>query len=250
VAHLAAVSFGPDARGDPDRARAITVAGTERLVHALGASGLPAGLLVAGSAEVYGSPGPADLPFVESSPLRGDSPYARSKIDQERVALAAAAAGGPATVVTRSFNHTGPGQRSDFVGPALALRVLAVRDGKAGAVVAGNLDVRRDIGDVRDVARAYRMIMEGMVEGRIGQGGIALNVATGRSAAIRSILATFWELAGLAGEPVVEIDAGLVRPGEPADIRGDASALSALTGWQPEIPLETTLRDLFRSLAA
>jgi GDP-4-dehydro-6-deoxy-D-mannose reductase len=229
---------------------AITVEGTARLLDALAASRARTGVLVAGSAEVYGNPTPADLPLRETSPIRGTSPYALSKIAQERISLAAASSSGSPVVVARSFNHTGPGQRQEFVAPALAERVLAVRDGRASAVVAGNLSVRRDIGDVRDVVRAYRLLLEGIVEQRIGRGGLVLNVATGRAVSIQSILAMLWELAGLSGEPEVAIDQNLLRPGEPLEIRGDATALRAATGWEPEVSLETTLRDLLDSVAA
>ena len=112
----------------------------------------------------------------------------------------------------------------------------------------GNLDVRRDIGDVRDVVRAYRLLLEAAVAGRIQDSQRIYNVATGRAVPIRTLLE---QLCALAGVPVTfEVDPGLTRAGEAPEIRGDASLLSGLTGWAPEIPLETSLGDLMAAMAS
>ena len=247
VAHLAAVSYGPDARRDPDRAFAVNVGGTEALIASVVASPRLIPLLIAGSSEVYGRPRPEDLPLTEHSPTEPEQPYGRSKLAQERVALAAAERHGLAVVVTRSFNHTGPGQRADFVAPALARRVIAARDAGARVIPVGNVDVRRDFGDVRDVARAYRLLLEGLAAGVVGPATV-VNVATGRLVAIREILAILCRLAGVEAEAVV--DPALVRQDDPPEIVGDASRLRALTGWAPMIGLERTLTDLLASVEA
>lgn len=245
VAHLAGVSYGPDARRDPDRAFAVNVGGTEALIAALVAARRPIPLLVAGSSEVYGRPRPGDLPLTEGAPTEPDQPYGRSKLAQERVALGAAKSHGLSVVVTRSFNHTGPGQRAEFVAPAFARRVLEARDSGARTIPVGNVDVRRDFGDVRDVARAYRLLLEGSAGGSVGP-AVIVNVATGRAVAIREILAILCRLAGVDPEPV--IDPALVRPDDPPEMVGDASLLRALTGWVPTIGLERTLADLLASV--
>ena len=128
---------------------------------------------------------------------------------------------GLSVVVTRSFNHTGPGQRAEFVAPAFARRVLEARDSGARTIPVGNVDVRRDFGDVRDVARAYRLLLEGSAGGSVGPAVIVCAVA------IREILAILCRLAGVDPEPV--IDPALVRPDDPPEIVGDASLLRALT---------------------
>lgn len=245
VVHLAAVSFGPDASRDPDAAMLVNARGTRLLLDALaGLDPTPAAVVVS-SSDVYGAPDPADLPLTEDAPARPVSAYGRSKLEQERVALAAAASGGLPVAVVRPFNHTGPGQRPEFVAPALARRVLAARDRGQDEIVAGNVDVRRDLGDVRDLATALRLTLEGLAGGSIPSGTI-LNVATGRSVAIRDVVGMIAEIAGVEVEP--RIDPSLVRPGDPPEIRGDASRLTALTGWQPSIPLRQTLEDLVASL--
>jgi GDP-4-dehydro-6-deoxy-D-mannose reductase len=245
VIHLAGVSFGPDARRDPDRAVAVNVGGTEALIAAIVATGRLMPLLIAGSSEVYGRPDPSDLPLNEGAPTNPEQAYGRTKLAQERIAFAAAERYRLPVVVTRSFNHTGPGQRAEFVAPALARRVLEARTTGASAISVGNIDVRRDIGDVRDVVRAYRLLIEALAVGTI-EPGTVLNVATGRAIAIRQVLATLCEIAGVTAEPVV--DPTLVRADDPPEIRGDASRLRDATGWQPTIDLERTLRDLVESI--
>jgi GDP-4-dehydro-6-deoxy-D-mannose reductase len=149
-------------------------------------------------------------------------------------------------VITRAFNHIGPGQRDVFVAPALAHRVLEFRAGRSNAVPVGNIHVRRDLTDVRDVVRAYRLLLEALVEGRVPPERPIFNVASGRSVEIRTILEILCDLAGV--EVVTKVEPSLVREGDPLDVRGDASALRELTGWAPTIPLETSLADLLASV--
>jgi GDP-4-dehydro-6-deoxy-D-mannose reductase len=245
IAHLAAVAYAPDARADPERAFRVNVGGTQAMVEAIRASGRPIRLLVAGSSEVYGRPDPRDLPLTESAPLRTDQPYGLSKLAQEAIGIEAAVRYGIPVIVTRAFNHTGPGQRPDFVAPALAQRVLRARSSGVHEIRVGNIDVRRDLGDVRDVVRAYRLLLE-MSSGQPTPFAVVVNVATGRAVSIRVVLETLCRLAGVEAEVVV--DPSLVRSDDPPEIVGDASALRALTGWKPEIDLERTLGDLLASI--
>lgn len=247
VAHLAGMAYGPDAARDPASAVRVNVGGTEVLLAVVASMGRPIPVLVAGSSEVYGRPRPEDLPLTEAAPTRTDQPYGRSKLAQERAALALADRHDLPIIVTRSFNHTGPGQRAEFVAPAFARRVLAARAAGAREIRTGNIDVRRDLGDVRDVARAYRLLLEGLADGALGKTRV-VNVATGRSVSIRAVLSILCRLADVQAEPVV--DPALVRPDDPAEIIGDAARLRELTGWAPEIDLERTLADLLASIEA
>lgn len=245
VAHLAGVAYAGDARRNPQRALSVNEGGTRTVSEALRDHGAVP-VLVAGSSEVYGRPKAEDLPLTESAPLRTDEPYGLSKLAQERAALAAAARTALPVVVTRSFNMTGPGQRGEFVAPALARRVLDARRSGTETIRVGNLDVRRDIGDVRDAVRAYRLLLEGLAAGRVAPGTV-VNVCTGRATSIRRILDLLAEIAGVSIEPYT--DPELVRAHEAAEIVGDATRLHDLTGWEPTIPLEQTLRDLVAALS-
>ena len=149
----------------------------------------------------------------ESTPLNPRLPYAISKAGQEGVAVEAGARWGFPIVVTRSFNHTGPGQRSVFVAPAMARRVLAVKRGGSTLIPAGNVDVYRDIGDVRDVVRAYRLLLEALAIGRLGTNPVVVNVSTGRAETIRSVIEQLCALAGI--EAAIQTDPALVRAEDP-----------------------------------
>jgi GDP-4-dehydro-6-deoxy-D-mannose reductase len=244
IAHLAGMAFAGDALRDPARALQVNEGGTGAIVLASAASG-KAPVLITGSADVYGTPAPEDLPLREEAPLRADKPYGLSKLAQERIAIREGARADVPVVVARSFNHTGPGQRPEFVAPALARRVLVAKAAGDSRVVVGNTSVRRDFSDVRDVVRAYRLLLEGLVAGAVPAGTI-VNVASGTAISIAELLAILGELAGITPEPVV--DPALVRAGDPPLIVGDASRLRTLTGWNPTIPIRETLRDLVDSI--
>jgi len=247
IAHLAGMSFGPDARRAPDRAVRVNEGGTRAVLAAAAVASRPTPVLVVSSAEVYGNPAPADLPLRESAPLVAEQPYGLSKLAQERVASEASAGGQP-VVIVRPFNHAGPGQRPEFVIPAFARRILDARAKGARTIVAGNVDVRRDFTDVRDVVRAYRLILEALPQWAPATTVRIFNIASGRAVAIREIAEAFAARAGF--EVRLDIDPDLVRDSDPPEIRGDASSIAAELGWRPTIPFNVTLDDVFAEAAA
>ncbi|HUG49120.1 MAG TPA: GDP-mannose 4,6-dehydratase [Candidatus Limnocylindria bacterium] len=244
VAHLAAVSSASDAARDPEKTFGVAVGGTVNLLETLRELDRVPAVLVVSSSEVYGRPKPEELPLTEDSPLRPGTTYSLSKVAQESVALAYAARLHLPLVVTRSFNHIGPGQRPVFVVPALAERVLAVKRGEATDIPVGNVDVRRDFTDVRDVVRAYRLLLEGLAGGSIERGGRAFNVASGKAVSIRHIVELLADAAGV--EPIIRVDPSLVREDDAEEIKGDAAKLRAACGWQPEHSLSETLEAVWQ----
>jgi GDP-4-dehydro-6-deoxy-D-mannose reductase len=246
VVHLAAVSSGAAAAGDPDRAFAVTVGGTINLLEAVRELDPPPIVLIPSSGEVYGRPAAEELPLSETAALRPGGAYALSKAAQESVALAIGGRSDVRVIVARAFNHTGPGQRPAFVVPALAARIAAVAAGRASEVHVGNLDVARDFLDVRDVVRAYRLLLERAGDGAIASGTV-VNVCSGRSITIRRIVDVLCRHAGV-DVPLV-VDPALVRPGEASEVRGDPGRLTSLVGWRPEIPIEQTLADVLAAAA-
>jgi len=199
-------------------------------------------VLAVASADVYGLVSEADLPLTEESPLRPTSPYAASKAAADALALQAFLGHGLGVLRVRPFNHLGPGQSEAFVAPALAARIArAERDG-ADTIAVGNLSARRDFTDVRDVVRAYRLLVE---RGRPGE---VYNVCSGRDVAIQELAD---RIVAMAERPIgLEPDPALMRPVDLPVLRGDATKLRADTGWTPSILLEQTLADLLDDMRA
>jgi GDP-4-dehydro-6-deoxy-D-mannose reductase len=194
-------------------------------------------VLLVGSAEQYGPVRPDELPVGEAHPQRPASPYAVSKVAQEHLALQYRAAWGLDVVLTRSFNHSGPGQSPDFVLPAIARQIAAAEAGAAEPVLhVGNLDVERDFLDVRDVARAYVLLLEK------GESGAVYNVCSGEAVHLRALVDALVSRARVAMR--IETDPARFRPADLPALRGDPSRLRQATGWERRIPLATTLADV------
>jgi GDP-4-dehydro-6-deoxy-D-mannose reductase len=236
IYHLAAVSFGPDVAADLDAAVAVTIGGTAHLLEAAAEASPSATILVTGSAEVYGAP--TQDPVTETAPVRPANAYGATKAAQEALALAIGASKGLKTVVTRSFNHIGPGQRPSFVAPAFARQLRDISVGRQDPIIrVGNLAPVRDFTDVRDVVAAYRLLVAG------GHHGEPVNVASGTGLSIRDLLTRLVDISGVLVE--VAVDPARVRPNDPPRIVGDGSRLRALTGWSPSYTLDETLRDIW-----
>lgn len=241
VVHLAAQASVGGSWDDGGRTFEVNAMGTLHLLDAVAASAAPARVLLVSSAEVYGPIGPDALPIGEDQPLRPASPYAASKAAAEMIGVQAWLGRGVEVVRARPFNHTGPGQRADFVVPSLARQIAEATRGGAPALHVGNLAAKRDLTDVRDVVRAYRLLLER------GAPGEVYNVCSGRSVGIDAVAARLLELAG-ADIPIV-VDPARVRPIDIPDLRGDPRRLVAATGWEPGIDLDTTLRDVLAAAA-
>jgi GDP-4-dehydro-6-deoxy-D-mannose reductase len=193
------------------------------------------------SSEVYGNAS-GEAPLREDAPLRPVTPYGASKAAADLVALQMHLADHLDVVRIRPFGHTGPGQTDQFVVPALAMRIArAERDG-IDEIPVGSLDAVRDLSDVRDVVRAYRLLALD------GDAGEAYNVCSGAGVSIRQIAET---LLGHARRDIrLVTDPALVRAVDAPRMVGDNTKLRARTGWAPEFPLEATLADVLDAARA
>lgn len=193
-------------------------------------------VLAISSADLYGIVTSAELPLRETSPLRPTSPYAASKLAAEALAQQAFLGHGLEVVRVRPFNHLGPGQAEGFVAPALAARIARAERDDQSRIPVGNLTARRDLTDVRDIVRAYRLLIAG------GAPGEVYNVCSGRDLAIQELAD---RLVGMARRLIeLEPDPALLRPVDLPVLRGDPTKLRDATGWEPQIPIEQTLADL------
>jgi GDP-4-dehydro-6-deoxy-D-mannose reductase len=209
--------------------------GTLNLLQACREAGV-ARVLVVSSADVYGKVSLRELPLTEDSPFRPVTPYAASKIAADELGLQAWLGYGLEVMRVRAFNHLGPGQTNRFVCPALAERIACNEIDGGEVVPVGNLTPRRDFTDVRDVVRAYRLLVEH------GEPGEAYNVCSGDDIAISELAD---RLVAMASRPMrLENDPSLQRPVEVPVLRGDFTKLNKATGWTPEVPLQETLEDV------
>ena len=193
-------------------------------------------VLVISSADVYGIVAEDDLPITEEHPMRPVSPYAASKAAADFLALQAGLGYGQDVVRVRAFNHLGPGQSDRFVASAIASRIAANERNGTDEVPVGNLAARRDFTDVRDVVKAYRLLIDR------GAAGEVYNVCSGEAVVVQ-VLAD--RLLALADRPMrLVVDQERYRPVDVPVVLGDATRLRAATGWTPTIDLDTTTSDL------
>ncbi len=240
--HLAGQAFVPRAWENPRESVEINLIGTLNLLEAFRTHAKGASFLSVTSSEVYGRH--SEPPVIdENSPLRPDSLYGVTKSAADQACLAFALHHRMRIMTARPQNHVGPGQNPNFVVPGFATQMarLARSGEETGEIKVGNLDATRDFTDVRDVVRAYRLILE---KGLAGQ---AYNIATGRNLPIRDV---FFTLAAIAGvRPSPRVDPALFRPTDTPAVLNVEKILRH-TGWKPEIPLEQTLRDIYAECLA
>jgi GDP-4-dehydro-6-deoxy-D-mannose reductase len=212
---------------------AINVQGTHHLLDGLRRARVSAKIVIPSSAMVYAS---ADAPLKEDDPLVPKSPYALSKLAQEMLGQRAIGDGLHVTIA-RAFNHMGPRQDPFFAASGFARRIADIEAGRWEAEIAvGNLDARRDLTDVRDTIRAYRLILER------GTAGRAYNVCSGHAITIRELLE---RLLARARVPIrVRVDPARYRPNDTPLLLGDPARIQTELGWRPEIPFDRTLDDL------
>jgi GDP-4-dehydro-6-deoxy-D-mannose reductase len=177
----------------------------------------------------------ASLPLTEKSPVVPDSPYAVSKIGQEEMAMYYGRRGF-VCMIARPFNHIGPGQNPGFLVPDVAQQIIECEKGGRSEVLVGNLDAQRDYTDVRDIVRAYRLLLEK------GAAGETYNICSGNPVSGHDVVEGLLKAAG--SDVTLKQDSARMRPSDNPVIYGDSSKLREATGWKPEISLETTLKDV------
>jgi GDP-4-dehydro-6-deoxy-D-mannose reductase len=190
-------------------------------------------VLFPSTGDVYGEA--ARVPTPEGEAVAPLSPYAATKAAAELACDHAARVHGLDVVVARAFAHEGPGRDERFAVGSWTRQIARLEAEGGGTLLVGDLSSERDLTDVRDVCRAYRLLLDSTVPAG------TYNVASGRSVPMEHVVEL---LVGLANAPVrVAQDAARVRRADIGRLCGDASRLRSVTGWEPEIPLERTLAD-------
>lgn len=237
--HLAGIAFVPAGWTDPQGMIHINVNGTINVLEAVRREMPSSRVLAISSSHIYGAR-PRPSAIIESDPAEPDSIYAVSKAAADQVTLLYHQRHGMACMTARPGNHIGRGQSPDFVVPSFARQLRLIADGLAPArMLVGNLESRRSFTDVRDVVRAYRLLVEKGVSGR------SYNIDSGRLESIGQILETLCNCAGV--KPEIVVDPARYRPTDHQPML-DCSRLKTDTGWEPAIRLEESLRDIYDSL--
>lgn len=233
VVHLAARSSVGESWSRATDVWRVNVLGTVNVLEAVREQAPDARVLIVSSGEAYGET--RHRPARETDPLAPVSPYAGSKAAAEVAALRAARADGLDVVVTRPFPHAGPGQSARFAIGSWTSQVARLEVSGGGVLHVGNTSVERDLLDVRDVCRAYELLLDPAVPAGV------YNVASGEPVTLSDVVET---LVGMARSPIaVEEEAGRFRTTDLRVLAGDATRLRATTGWQRTIQLEQTLAD-------
>jgi GDP-4-dehydro-6-deoxy-D-mannose reductase len=237
VLHLAALSFVPLSLENPPLAFEVNLTGTLNLYEAILEAGIRPKSLFIGSSDEYGPVDEGRLPITEEFPLNPQNPYACSKAAADLMSLQYFLHKELAIIRVRPFNHIGPGQDEHFVASDFAHQIALIEKGKAPPIIrVGNLEASRDFTDVRDVVKAYRLLLDK------GAPGEVYNVASGRDYPIGVLLEKL--LALTTAEIRVEKDPDKFRPVDTMHRRGSFEKLERRTGWRPSVSIDDSLRDI------
>lgn len=237
IYHLAAQAFVPRSFEDPWETLENNIRSQLNIIEGCLKLGIQPRILVISSAEVYGEVSTNQMPMDENTPLRPTNPYSVSKVTQDMMGLQYYLSHQLPIMRARAFNHIGPGQSTRFVAPSFANQIALIEANQQEPFIyVGNLEAKRDFTDVRDIVRAYALIVE---KGTPGQ---AYNVASGKAYSIQYLLDTLLTYSEIDID--IRIDEKRLRPVDVPEIRGDISKLNQDTDWQPIITFEETLKDV------
>ena len=204
-------------------------------------SGYNPRILICGSAEEYGLIKAEDLPLKEDLSVNPPSPYGISKAAVYYLANMFTRAYDMEIVYVRPFNHSGAGQKAGFFIPDMCEQIVKIeRNNQEAVIKTGNLSSKRDISDVRDIVRAYRILLESSVSG-------VYNVCSGKSVQMSDVLDKLISLSEISIRH--ELDENRMRPSDIPELYGDNNKLKEL-GWEPEYSLEDTLESCLNSWRA
>lgn len=240
--HLAGLAFVPMAWEKPRLALDINVGGTVNLLEAFRKHARGAHIVVVTSSEVYGRDHGTDQIIDETTTLAPSNFYGVTKVAADMSALSFANKYDMAISTARPQNHIGPGQSDRFVVSSFARQLADYAKGRtSGTMKVGNLESERDFTDVRDVARAYRLLMEK------GAKGEAFNIASGKNVRIQRMLETLCKIADTS--PAIAVDPEFYRATDrPALL--STEKIKNFVGWETEYPLDTTLNDIYQDIAS
>jgi GDP-4-dehydro-6-deoxy-D-mannose reductase len=240
VFHLAAISNVGYSWKNREETLETNLTGTLHVFEGVKKYTPQAKVLFVSSADVYASESTEGKPLREDDQTKPSSPYAFTKIGGELLTRFYSEIEDMDIVISRAFPHTGPGQREAFVCSDWASQVARIEKGLAEPVIrVGNIEIKRDFTDVRDVVNGYVLLMEKGAKGEV------YNIASGKAVSLSDVLGM---LLSFSSEKIeIKVDPQRLRKADIPCLVGDTRKMHAETGWTPKIPLEQTLLDLLNS---
>ena len=238
IYHLAAQSFVPTSWAAPAETLDTNIQGQLNVLEAAREVVPHARIHVVGSSEEYGLVREDEVPITEHNTFRPLSPYGVSKVAQDMLGYQYFQSYGVPVIRTRAFNHTGPRRGDVFVTSNFAKQLAEIKKGKREPVMmVGNLEAKRDFSDVRDVVRAYQLAVSK------GTPGEVYNICSGKGRTIQEVLDLLLEISAL--DVTVKQDPSRMRPSDVMVLEGSHDKITKELGWQPSIPFQQTLKDLY-----
>lgn len=236
IFHLAAQSSVSVAWNNPSLTIDVNIKGSINVMDATRELFYKPNILMIGSGEEYGHIKKEEVPIKEENRLRPGNIYAATKACQNMLSSIYAQAYNMNIMMVRAFNHIGPCQSPIFVVSDFCRQIAEIEKGKKEPVMyVGNLAAKRDFTDVRDVVRAYALLVQ---EGKAGE---TYNVGSGHAYAISEILDMIISLS--TTDIKIEIDSNKIRPVDVPIIEADITKVNHDTGWWPLIPIQQTIQD-------
>lgn len=236
IFHLAAQSSVALSWENPGLTVDVNIKGSLNVLNSIKELDYKPHILLIGSGEEYGIVKESEVPISENNVLRPGNLYAATKACQNMIGNIYAKAYDLHVMMVRAFNHIGPNQTPKFAVPDFCKQIAEIESGiREPIIYVGNLAARRDFTDVRDVVKAYVLLIQ------YGMPGEVYNVGSGHAVSIREILEKIMSLSSVSVSIIVDPDK--IRPLDVPIIEADISKLEECTGWKPQIALETTLKD-------
>lgn len=233
IFHLAAQAYVPESIVNPQRAFEVNTIGSLNILEAVKQLGIKTKIMLAGTSEEFGDTSEVGEPITELSLPHPLSPYAISKLAMDYLGRLYATYG-LEVVVTRAYNHAGPGRGEMYAESAFAKQIVEVEQGKREFVEHGNLSSVRNYTDVRDIVKAYKL---------------AIDLPSGLYSICSDQNVTMQEMMDIliknsTAKVKTKTNPALFRPSDFSFKKPSCEKFKKLTGWEPEIPLETTLKDI------
>lgn len=234
IFHLAAQAYVPESFANPVRTFEINTIGSLNLLEAVRQLGLKTRVHLAGTSEEYGDSQYGEGVTTEKTLPNPLSPYAISKLAMDHLGRLYSKSYGMRVVVTRAFNHAGPGRGEMYAESSFARQIVEVEKAKREIVEHGSLESIRNYTDVRDIVKAY--ILAADLESGV------YNICSEQNLTMQEVMD------GLIKHALIpiktQVNTALYRPADFSFKTPSCKKFKQLTGWKPEIDIDQTLADV------